>query len=326
MAQKAISIPEPTNEVNALWSSVKALKEAVEMIQGIRGDREAALKVDVLEELDDLQEQIKAIDVSGGGTPTALSLGTITAITMGITSDGGADDVVLPEADTDDAGLLGADKWDEIVANTAKAANANHTGQVTGSGALALDVTAVTDQPASGVIVGSDTIIINDGGTLSEATMDQVATFTGGGGGATIRHIQVSGSGVAQALGTVITMDLSTTDVTTGAGDFTLAADVVTIINAATYEIHAQCTSVDIDTLGGARTSILIQVEINSGAVAGGITRFYHRETEENTGNVNLLYVASANDTVRVRLTRTGQNTTIETIPTGCKLLIKQIS
>jgi hypothetical protein len=52
--------------------------------------------------------------------PTALSIGTVTAITYGITTDGGADDLVLPEANTTQAGLLGADKWDEIVANTAK--------------------------------------------------------------------------------------------------------------------------------------------------------------------------------------------------------------
>lgn len=55
---------------------------------------------------------------------TQLSIGTVTATTYGITSDGDTDDIVLPEADTDDAGLLGADKWDEIVANTLKVTNA----------------------------------------------------------------------------------------------------------------------------------------------------------------------------------------------------------
>jgi hypothetical protein len=63
--------------------------------------------------------------------------------------------------------------------------NATHTGQVTGAGALALDVTAVTAQPASGALIGADTIIVNDGGVLSEATLDQVATFVGGGSGST---------------------------------------------------------------------------------------------------------------------------------------------
>jgi len=50
--------------------------------------------------------------------PTALSTGTVSATTYGITSDGGVDDLVLPEANTSEAGLLGAVKWDEIVAAT----------------------------------------------------------------------------------------------------------------------------------------------------------------------------------------------------------------
>ena len=66
---------------------------------------------------------IEANTLKETNVPTALSIGTKTGITLAITSDGGADDVVLPEADTDEAGLLGADKWDEIVANTA----AKHT-------------------------------------------------------------------------------------------------------------------------------------------------------------------------------------------------------
>lgn len=53
-----------------------------------------------------------------GFSATELSTGTVNATTYGITSDGGADDIVLVEADTDNAGLLGADKWDEVVAST----------------------------------------------------------------------------------------------------------------------------------------------------------------------------------------------------------------
>jgi len=68
-----------------------------------------------------------------------------------------------------------------VTANTAKVTNATHTGQVTGSGALALDITAVTDQPPAGALAGADTVILNDGGVLSEATMDQIATFVGSG-------------------------------------------------------------------------------------------------------------------------------------------------
>ncbi len=64
-----------------------------------------------------------------------------------------------------------------VVANTAKVTNATHTAQVTGATALVLDITAVTAQPASGAIVAADTIIINDGGVLSEATFTQMLAF-----------------------------------------------------------------------------------------------------------------------------------------------------
>ena len=57
--------------------------------------------------------------VGGGGSATSLSTGNITATTYGITSDGGVDDVVLAEADTNNSGVLGSAKWDEIVVNTA---------------------------------------------------------------------------------------------------------------------------------------------------------------------------------------------------------------
>ena len=55
--------------------------------------------------------------------PTALSTGTVNGTSYGITSDSGADDVVLAQADTNNAGVLSAVKWDEIVANTLKDTN-----------------------------------------------------------------------------------------------------------------------------------------------------------------------------------------------------------
>ena len=108
---------------------------------------------------------------------TTLSVGTVDATTVAITSDGGADDVILPAATVSTAGMLTTAKWGEIVANTAKVTNATHTGQVTGATALALDVTAITAQPASGAIVASDTILTNDGGVLSETTFTQMDTY-----------------------------------------------------------------------------------------------------------------------------------------------------
>ena len=112
---------------------------------------------------------------------TSLSTGTRTATTYGITSDGGADDVVLLEATTSLAGLLGADKWDEIVANTAKVTNATHTGDVTGSGALTLASVAVTGQ-ATVTAVDTDYILISDtddSGNLKKALISDLTAGAG---------------------------------------------------------------------------------------------------------------------------------------------------
>ena len=64
-----------------------------------------------------------------------------------------------------------------IATNNSKVTNATHTGQVTGATALSLGVTAITAQPAAGAVVGTDTLLINDGGVLSEVTATQLSTF-----------------------------------------------------------------------------------------------------------------------------------------------------
>ncbi len=59
----------------------------------------------------------KATNVS-----TDLSAGTLTATTVEVNSSDGTN-ATLVEADTTNAGILGSDKWDEIVANTTKSTN-----------------------------------------------------------------------------------------------------------------------------------------------------------------------------------------------------------
>ena len=61
--QRPISIPEPTNDVDSLWRTTQVLKEVVEIMQGIRGNREYALKCD----LDDLNSEVTNITVVGSG-------------------------------------------------------------------------------------------------------------------------------------------------------------------------------------------------------------------------------------------------------------------
>jgi hypothetical protein len=142
----------------------------------------------------------------------------------------------------------GIDIATDVAANTAKVTNATHTGQVTGATALALDVTAVTDQPAAGVLVGTDTFILNDGGVLSEATMDQVATFTGGGGTVTSTSV-VTANGVSGSVATATT---------TPAITLTLGAITPTTVNGITL------------TTGGVATNFLNETGVYSTPAGGG--------------------------------------------------------
>ncbi len=100
--------------------------------------------------------EIAANNAKNTNVSTALSAGTITATTYGITSDGGADDIVLPEATTSLAGLLGADKWDEIVANSLKTTNATHTGDVTGATALTIGADKILESHLKAVDAAAD--------------------------------------------------------------------------------------------------------------------------------------------------------------------------
>ena len=72
-----------------------------------------------------LQENRTAVDLNTAkdtNVTTNLSLGTGNATTEVVACSDGTD-CTLIEADTDNAGLLGADKWDEIVANSVHTAD-----------------------------------------------------------------------------------------------------------------------------------------------------------------------------------------------------------
>lgn len=128
--------------------------------------------------------------------------GTVTSVVggVGVSSSGGADPSIALTVDelaektgavvgTDRlVGTTGTTNWAETISgiplsifsdDLGHVENATHTGQVTGSGALVLNpnALAITAQPASGAIVAADTILINDGGVLSEATFTQMVTF-----------------------------------------------------------------------------------------------------------------------------------------------------
>jgi len=71
-----------------------------------------------------------------------------------------------------------------VAANTAKVTNATHTGQVTGSGALTVDKTAITDQTTATVASG-DLVLISDidnSNNLKKVTAQSIADLGGGSG------------------------------------------------------------------------------------------------------------------------------------------------
>ena len=103
---------------------------------------------------------------------TALSAGTVNATTYGITSDGGANDIVLPEATTSVAGLLGAAKWDEIVANTAKNTN------VVGNLSATANGTSLTVETSNGSNVALPAADTDNWGVMTDEMFDAIAANT----------------------------------------------------------------------------------------------------------------------------------------------------
>jgi len=105
-----------------------------------------------------LQENRTAINLNTAkstNVPTALSTGSVTATTYGITSDGSANDVVLAEATTSLAGLLGADKWDEIVASTTHLTSDGSDHSLVGTAVQEGDTTTA----AMSFVIDEDTLV-----------------------------------------------------------------------------------------------------------------------------------------------------------------------
>lgn len=117
-------------------------------------------------------DEVVANNAKVTNVSTSLSVGTVNATTLSITSDGGADDITLTAATTDDAGLLTAAKFDEIVANTAKtgitagqaSAISDNTAKV---GITAGQASAISDNTAKVTNVSTDLGI----GTRTATTM-----------------------------------------------------------------------------------------------------------------------------------------------------------
>lgn len=126
------TITATTIDVNSSTGTNATLLEANTTQAGILGS--------------DKWDEIVANSLKSTNVSTALTLGTPTATTVPINSDGSSPDITLIEATTSVAGLLGASKWDEIVANSLKSTNVTTDLSVTGtSSPLTLNSSDGTD-------------------------------------------------------------------------------------------------------------------------------------------------------------------------------------
>lgn len=88
--QRQIAIPEPTDNVAALWKTCMALREAVEILQGIRGNRAAVIQPDLAASVEEIVNDV--VDISfikrGTGSPEGVVYAGVGSIFL--RRDGGA--------------------------------------------------------------------------------------------------------------------------------------------------------------------------------------------------------------------------------------------
>ena len=113
---------------------------------------------------------------AGSAAAFTMSL-DFTELTDMVGAVAGTTEMILNDAGTESRKALSEIDLSAFNDDLGHVENATHTGEVTGATVLSLDVTAITNQPAHGAIVGTDTILSNDGGVLSEATFTQMVTF-----------------------------------------------------------------------------------------------------------------------------------------------------
>ncbi len=178
-------------------------------------------------------QNIETNNAKVSNVSTSLSLGTVNGTSVGITSDGGANDVILPSANGTDAGLLSAAKFNEITANTAKVSNVSTTLSVGTKSSTTMGITSDggTDDvilPAAttsdaGLMTASDKSKLNGIQAGAEANLTSVTeTFE-----------EDDGTPTSHALGhTAVTAQgcrVSLNGATLSPADYTLTSGTITL-------------------------------------------------------------------------------------------------
>ena len=103
---------------------------------------------------------------------TALSTGTVSTTTYGITSDGGTDDIIIAAATTSAAGVMTKAKFDEVVANNAKVTNVSTNLSLGTRAATTMDVNS-SDGSNVTLLSASTT----EAGLMTDTQFDKLAAI-----------------------------------------------------------------------------------------------------------------------------------------------------
>ncbi len=179
--------------------------------------------------------------------------------------------------------------------NNAKVSNATHTGEVTGSGALTVDVTAISNK-TSKTVTGAEELLINDGGTLKKTTAQEIADLGGGSGDEIVLAVRsgspqhVTGNNGVDTKITNYTQEKYDKDSAYSSGTFTSPTD-------GKYKI--QITGNYNDQSGGSYYDNSVIIKKN-GSNIQRTHLFDTQDTSTNTGffDVEVIDIMSSGDTI----------------------------
>ncbi len=181
-------------------------------------------------------------------------------------------------------------------------------------GGVDLDIVAEQGTDSNGALRYSATNnrweASNDGGNFDAIQTANVFYAYDAAGGQTINA-------------TEITLNLDTTVVSDSA--YTLAADEVTINEDGLYRIMYQVGMDDINTTGGARSTVELTLQEGGIDIPGAVIRCYHREARETSCSLEIVHALSATDVLRARIDRINGSTNYETEPNHSRLIIEKI-
>jgi len=228
----------------------------------------------------------------------------------------------------------------DVTANTAKVTNATHTGEVTGSGVLTVDKTAITGKGAGTVATGDLILMsdIDDSNNLKKVTAQSIADL--GGGGGTVASVAEINTGTdnakfASALALEGSKYLTQSSVkisATAAGTDTYTATIAPAITAyaATHRFYITFTNantgastIDLNGIGASALQKYNGAALTAGDILAGQTHLILRSgtafriLTSNSGSISSSLILNGIVTPAAALSGTENNYTTTDIATS---------